>query len=98
MELNARQREAAEAGTTPLRIIAAAGTGKTTTLAHRVAHLILQAAPPERVLMLTSTRRAALEMTRRANRAVAHVKKEVRPPWSSTFHSVANRLIRKFSK
>ena len=98
MELNTRQREAAHAGPAPLLIIAGAGTGKTNTLAHRVAHLVLQGAQPERILLLTFTRRAALEMTRRANRIVAQVKKEVRLPWSGTFHSVANKLIRRFSK
>ena len=97
-KLNPRQREAASAGSAPLLIIAGAGTGKTNTLAHRVAHLVLQGAQPERILLLTFTRRAALEMTRRANRIVAQVKKEVRLPWSGTFHSVANRLIRKYSK
>jgi DNA helicase-2/ATP-dependent DNA helicase PcrA len=98
MELNPRQREAAHAGAAPLLIIAGAGTGKTNTLAHRVAHLVLQGVAPEKLLLLTFTRRAALEMTRRANRIVAQVKKEVRLPWSGTFHSVANKLIRRFSK
>jgi DNA helicase II / ATP-dependent DNA helicase PcrA len=98
VELNERQREAAHAGPAPLLIVAGAGTGKTNTLAHRVAHLVLQGAAPERILLLTFTRRAALEMIRRANRIVAQVKKEVRLPWSGTFHSVANRLIRKYCK
>jgi DNA helicase-2/ATP-dependent DNA helicase PcrA len=98
VELNVRQREAAHAGPAPLLIIAGAGTGKTNTLAHRVAHLVLQGAAPERILLLTFTRRAALEMTRRANRIVREMKKEVRLPWSGTFHSIANRLIRMFSK
>jgi DNA helicase-2/ATP-dependent DNA helicase PcrA len=96
--LNPRQREAACAGPAPLLIVAGAGTGKTNTLAHRVAHLVLQGAAPEKILLLTFTRRAALEMTRRASRIVAEVRKDVRLPWSGTFHSVANRLIRKFSK
>ena len=65
-KLNPRQREAACAGAAPLLIVAGAGTGKTNTLAHRVAHLVLQGCPPERILLLTFTRRAALEMTRRA--------------------------------
>jgi DNA helicase II / ATP-dependent DNA helicase PcrA len=94
-KLNARQREAAQAGAGPLLIIAGAGTGKTNTLAHRVAHLVLEGAQPERILLLTFTRRAALEMTRRAARIVAEAHKSVRLPWSGTFHSVANRLIRK---
>jgi DNA helicase-2/ATP-dependent DNA helicase PcrA len=97
-KLNAAQREAACAPAAPLLIIAGAGTGKTNTLAHRVAHLVVQGASPERILLLTFTRRAALEMTRRANRIVAQVKKEVRLPWSGTFHSIANRLIRKYCK
>ena len=98
-KLNPRQREAACAGGAPLLIVAGAGTGKTNTLAHRVAHLVLQGAAPEKILLLTFTRRAALEMTRRASRIVAEeVRKDVRLPWSGTFHSVANRLIRKFSK
>jgi DNA helicase-2/ATP-dependent DNA helicase PcrA len=103
-KLNPRQREAACAGNAPLLIVAGAGTGKTNTLAHRVAHLILQGCPPERLLLLTFTRRAALEMTRRASRIVAEVmdntfaRTEVRLPWSGTFHSIANRLIRKHCK
>ena len=93
--LNERQREAATAPARPLLIIAGAGTGKTNTLAHRVAHLVLEGAAPERILLLTFTRRAALEMTRRAGRIVAQAHKNVRLPWSGTFHSVANRLIRR---
>jgi DNA helicase-2/ATP-dependent DNA helicase PcrA len=100
--LNARQREAATAGDAPLLIVAGAGTGKTNTLAHRVAHLVLNNVPPERILLLTFTRRAALEMTRRAQRIVAEVIKEqkgqaaaLRLPWSGTFHAVANKLLRK---
>jgi DNA helicase II / ATP-dependent DNA helicase PcrA len=96
--LNERQREAATHGAGPLLIIAGAGTGKTNTLAHRVAHLILQGVSPERILLLTFTRRAALEMTRRAQRIVGEVMKEVRLPWSGTFHSIANRLIRRHCK
>ena len=102
--LNPRQREAAQAGREPLLIIAGAGTGKTNTLAHRVAHLILGGAQPERILLLTFTRRAALEMTRRTQRIIGTVtreeapldaRKEVHLPWSGTFHSIANRLIRR---
>jgi DNA helicase-2/ATP-dependent DNA helicase PcrA len=93
--LNERQREAARAGTRPLLILAGAGTGKTNTLAHRVAHLVLEGAAPERLLLLTFTRRAAQEMVRRARRILAETVHEVRLPWSGTFHSVANRLIRR---
>ncbi len=57
----------------PLLIIAGAGTGKTNTLAHRVAHLVQEGVNPQRILLLTFTRRAAVEMTRRAQRIVGEV-------------------------
>jgi DNA helicase-2/ATP-dependent DNA helicase PcrA len=118
--LNAAQRtaarfgERAESGTFhagPLLIVAGAGTGKTNTLAHRVAHLVLEGVSPERILLLTFTRRGAQEMTRRAQRIVAAVLDQktgggtqtpgaapsVKLPWSGTFHSIANRLIRRHS-
>jgi DNA helicase-2/ATP-dependent DNA helicase PcrA len=97
-KLNTRQREAACFGGGPLLILAGAGTGKTNTLAHRVAHLILKGCAPERILLLTFSRRAAVEMTRRARRIVgAAVSADVRLPWSGTFHSIANRLLRTHS-
>ncbi len=105
--LNPRQREAATHGqraacgafqSGPLLIIAGAGTGKTSTLAHRVAHLVLQGTEAERILLLTFTRRAALEMTRRAQRIAGETTKAVRLPWSGTFHSVANRLLRRHAR
>src|SRR5215470_1795061 len=55
----------------PLLIAAGAGTGKTETLAHRVARLILGGVDPRRLLLLTFTRRAALEMTRRTQQILA---------------------------
>jgi DNA helicase-2/ATP-dependent DNA helicase PcrA len=60
----------------PLLVIAGAGTGKTNTLAHRVAYLVLEGVSPERILLLTFTRRAAQEMTRRAQRIVAEALEE----------------------
>jgi DNA helicase-2/ATP-dependent DNA helicase PcrA len=84
----------------PLLIIAGAGSGKTHTLAHRVAHLILNGADPGRVLLLTFTRRAAADMTRRAQSICSRVHGEKsapvarRLPWSGTFHGIANRLLR----
>ena len=111
--LNPAQREAVRYGEMksgggvtagPLLVIAGAGTGKTSTLAHRVAHLLLAGVPAERVLLLTFTRRAALEMTRRAQQAVAStvargrtgraLPAALRLPWSGTFHAIGNRLIR----
>ncbi|MBS0394789.1 MAG: ATP-dependent helicase, partial [Proteobacteria bacterium] len=81
----------------PLLVIAGAGTGKTNTLAHRVAHLVTAGVDPARILLLTFTRRAAEEMTRRAERIVAATRsgaRAARLPWSGTFHSIANRLLR----
>src|SRR5882672_10368148 len=94
-KLNAAQRAAACHGEGALLILAGAGTGKTNTLAHRVAHLILGGANPQRILLLTFSRRAAIEMTRRAQRIVGELAMPVRLPWSGTFHSMANRLIRR---
>ncbi len=96
-ELNPAQRAAVEhSGTTaapPLLIIAGAGSGKTKTLAHRVAHLIAGGADPERILLLTFTRRAAQEMTRRAQRICTQTREQPLR-WAGTFHAVANRLLR----
>src|SRR5438045_9622609 len=72
--LNPEQRRAVEHGAagpgpfTPLLVIAGAGSGKTNTLAHRVAHLILNAADPRRILLMTFSHRAASEMTNRVER------------------------------
>jgi len=114
--LNAAQREAATHGevagngvrASPLLVIAGAGTGKTNTLAHRVAYFLLHGVPPERLLLLTFTRRAALEMTRRAQRVVAQALAAAKPgaalpstlrlPWSGTFHAIGNRLIRQHAQ
>ena len=73
--LNAEQRRAVEHGGGavggPLLVIAGAGSGKTNTLAHRVAHLIVSGADPRRILLMTFSRRAAAEMTRRVERIAA---------------------------
>ena len=110
--LNPAQRLAAEYGAQqdsggftagPLLVIAGAGTGKTMTLAHRVAHFIIEGVSPERILLLTFTRRAAQEMTRRVENIVHASARQSSPlpsgglPWSGTFHSVANRLLRRFA-
>jgi len=95
--------DAASADPGPLLIIAGAGTGKTNTLAHRVAYSILIGTAPERILLLTFTRRAAAEMTRRAQRILAEARaaQHARSPaafgeisWSGTFHAIGNRLLR----
>lgn len=115
-QLNAAQLRAATYGVRsaarfesgPLLIIAGAGTGKTNTLAHRVAHLLLQRVAPERILLLTFTRRAAQEMLRRAeliaNETLRHLPgaapfhaNATRLLWSGTFHAIANRLLREYA-
>ncbi|HRX86626.1 MAG TPA: ATP-dependent helicase, partial [Phycisphaerae bacterium] len=90
--LNEAQRAAATHGDGPLLIIAGAGTGKTTTLACRVAHLLDQGVPAERILLLTFTRRAAAEMIRRASDLTG--RSHAAKVWGGTFHAVANRLLR----
>jgi DNA helicase-2/ATP-dependent DNA helicase PcrA len=87
----------------PLLVVAGAGTGKTLTLAHRVAQLVLAGVAPTRILLLTFSRRAAREMTRRARRIVGRALaddgrgEDVKLPWAGTFHSVANRLLREYA-
>jgi DNA helicase-2/ATP-dependent DNA helicase PcrA len=84
----------------PLLIIAGAGSGKTRTLAHRVAHLLLNGADPKRILLLTFTRRAAEEMTRRVERICAESQADAagEVAWSGTFHAIANRLLRLYGE
>ena len=106
--LNTAQRTAVEHGTggaadEPLLVIAGAGSGKTNTLAHRVAHVIAQGANPGAILLLTFSRRAADEMARRVERIVRQLAAD-RPRlagaklhWTGTFHSVGARLLREYA-
>jgi DNA helicase-2/ATP-dependent DNA helicase PcrA len=108
--LNPEQRRAAEYGRHgngipgPLLVIAGAGSGKTSTLAHRVAHLIVAGADPRRILLMTFSRRAAQEMARRVGRIVAQAT-GVRGPamqealaWAGTFHGIGARLLREYAR
>ncbi len=111
-KLNDRQREAVEHGVGlpdagiggPLLIIAGAGSGKTNTLAHRVAHLIVHGADPRRILLMTFSRRAAAEMGRRVERICRQVLGENAAiltdalAWSGTFHGIGARLIRIYAE
>jgi DNA helicase II / ATP-dependent DNA helicase PcrA len=92
-DLNPAQLAAATHGDGPLLIIAGAGTGKTRTLVHRVAHLIQRGVRPERMLLLTFTRRAAQEMLGRVERLAGHTGRQVH---GGTFHATAHRLLRRF--
>src|SRR3984885_3677052 len=104
--LNPEQRYAVEYDAeepSPLLIIAGAGSGKTNTLAHRVAHLIVRGADPRRIMLLTFSRRAAAEMSRRVERIAAHVLPDQARlmvdalTWSGTFHAIGSRLLREYA-
>jgi DNA helicase II / ATP-dependent DNA helicase PcrA len=106
-ELNPEQRQAVEYGIKkgepinpgPLLVIAGAGTGKTKTLAYRAAHLLVNGVDPQRIALLTFTRRAAEEMTRRAEgiARAALGTGHLYLPWAGTFHAVGARLLREFA-
>ena len=97
-DLNPGQRAAALHGSRPLLIVAGAGTGKTTTLAHRVAALVSRGTPPGRILLLTFTRRASEEMLRRTEAILRRASRAGRDAegkvWGGTFHAIATRLLR----
>jgi DNA helicase-2/ATP-dependent DNA helicase PcrA len=108
--LNPEQRRAVEHGITPdghvgtpLLVIAGAGSGKTNTIAHRVAHLIVSGADPRRILLMTFSRRAASEMSRRVERiarkvlgADARIMTDALS-WGGTFHGIGARLLREYA-
>ncbi|MEZ0170724.1 ATP-dependent helicase [Microvirga sp. TS319] len=110
-QLNPRQRQAVEHGVfangsnsaAPLLVIAGAGSGKTNTLAHRVAHLIVNGADPRRILLLTFSRRAAAEMARRVERIVGQILGQSAGAmtdaltWAGTFHGIGARLLRDYA-
>ena len=94
--LNPAQREAVMYGDGPLLVVAGAGTGKTRTLASRVAYLINRGVSPESILLLTFTRRAASEMLHRAGQMACG--EATRQVWGGTFHAVSHRLLRTYAK
>ena len=115
--LNSAQRKAVTYGEAlpakgwragPLLVIAGAGTGKTTTIAHRVAQLVMNGVDPARVLLLTFTRRAAAEMRRRSHDIVREALGDTlgnnaqavlqRLVWAGTYHSIGNRLLRHYAR
>jgi DNA helicase-2/ATP-dependent DNA helicase PcrA len=107
-KLNPQQRRAVEHGVqpracipaAPLLVIAGAGSGKTNTLAHRVAHLIVNGADPRGILLMTFSRRAAAEMTRRVEWICAEALGKNAGTmsgalsWAGTFHGIGARLLR----
>src|ERR1700710_614004 len=110
--LNLEQRRAVEHGVTeldcasggPLLVVAGAGSGKTNTLAHRVAHLIVNGADPRRILLMTFSRRAAAEMTRSGERSARKVMGDKSGmmtdalAWAGTFHGIGARLLRDYAE
>src|SRR3984893_3999906 len=92
-ELNDEQRAVVLAGGGPILVIAGAGTGKTRALVYRVARLIESGTDPSRILLLTFTNKAAREMLRRVEALLAV---DTRRLMGGTFHSVGNRLLRRF--
>jgi DNA helicase-2/ATP-dependent DNA helicase PcrA len=92
-ELNDEQREVVLAGKGPILVIAGAGSGKTRTLVYRVSRLIESGLDPSRILLLTFTNKAAREMLRRVE---ALLSIDVRRLMGGTFHSVGNRILRRF--
>ncbi len=97
-ELNPQQQQAVTHGEGPLLVVAGAGSGKTRTLAYRVAYLISQGVDPSRILLLTFTRRSAQEMLRRAGAIATRGTSMTGRVWGGTFHATANRLLRMFAK
>jgi DNA helicase-2/ATP-dependent DNA helicase PcrA len=109
--LNREQRRAVEHGVqkknaapgAALLVIAGAGSGKTNTVAHRVAHLIVNGADPRRILLMTFSRRAAAEMTRRVERIARQVMGSSAGvmtdalTWAGTFHGIGARLLREYA-
>ena len=94
-DLNDQQRQVVRAGSGPLLVIAGAGSGKTHTLTYRMAHLVEKGVDPENILLLTFTNRASRAMTSRASTLVGL---NVTRLWGGTFHSTANRILRRHAE
>jgi DNA helicase-2/ATP-dependent DNA helicase PcrA len=91
-ELNPSQRAAVTSTEGPLLVIAGAGSGKTRTLVYRVAYLLEQGVDPEKILLLTFTRKASQEMLWRAGQLLNETCRRV---VGGTFHGIANMLLRR---
>src|SRR5512135_2254969 len=90
-QLNPAQREAVQALEGPVMIVAGAGSGKTRVLTYRAAYLIDRGIPPESILALTFTNKAADEMK---SRIISLVGEQSRAIWMGTFHSIFARVLR----
>ena len=94
-ELNEQQHAAVTALPGPALVIAGAGAGKTRTLTYRVAWLLEQGVPADRILLLTFTNKAAKEMMRRVADLLGS---DISTLWGGTFHSVGNRVLRRHAE
>jgi DNA helicase-2/ATP-dependent DNA helicase PcrA len=94
-ELNEQQYAAVTSGDGPTLVIAGAGSGKTRTLTYRVAWLVEHGVPPDRILLLTFTNKAAKEMLRRVENLLPT---DISAIWGGTFHHVGNRMLRRHAK
>src|SRR5438128_9160643 len=94
-ELNPQQHAAVTAVPGPALVIAGAGAGKTRTLIYRVAYLLEQGIPSDRILLLTFTNKAAREMMRRVTDLLGNDLGEL---WGGTFHSVGHRILRRHAQ
>src|SRR6185503_1758000 len=94
-ELNDEQRAVVFAGRGPILVIAGAGSGKTRAVTYRVARLIESGVAPARILLVTFTNKAAREML---SRVEGLMQTDVRRVWGGTFHSIANRILRRHAE
>lgn len=97
-ELNPEQIEAVKHKEGPALVIAGPGSGKTRVLTHRAAYLISQGLPPENILLVTFTNKAATEMRSRVSELITHNPRITTLPWSGTFHSICSRVLRRDGK
>ncbi|MBU0646088.1 ATP-dependent helicase [Patescibacteria group bacterium] len=93
-ELNAEQMDVVQDGEGSCLVLAGAGSGKTRTITYRVAYLIERGVAPENILLVTFTNKAAKEMLQRVEMLLGRYPTGL---WGGTFHSIANRVLRKYA-
>ena len=94
-ELNPQQRAVVEAPPQEVLVLAGAGTGKTRTLTYRVARLVAGGCPPDQIMLVTFTNRAAREMVSRVENLLGI---DMRHSAAGTFHHVGNRILRRYGE